>query len=960
MLNNKISKAVRLAIAFGAASTAVFSASSIAEEKKDGVEKVERIEITGSRLRRTDLEGVAPITTISGESLGDMGISNVGEFVQSNPVMSGSPATTNTNNGGNGGVFVELRGLGSSRTLVLINGRKPVSSDFQNIPSAMIERIEILKDGASVTYGSSAMAGVVNVITKKEFTGVEIKASTSWYDMFSAGKQENFEIVAGKEFDGGHITVGFDYTKQDPIYQGDVKEVDFFQYPWQVGSGAQAKSFYENGLITPLDDPDNANVIVLGSGSVPCGNFYLASKPGTSFTNGGCPTGGDGKPALGDMREFVGGGANNDTYNYAPVNLMQTPYEVVNFFVDTSFEIFDDVTLYTETRINKRESKQELAAVPYDTRFDPAYLVKDPGGNLVNGVSKDNFYNPFGEDVLRSRRRMLEGGRSFEQDYVRFQNVIGVRGDINDSWTYDVYYNYGANSLNDTDFGQLYGPNLANAMGPSFKNADGDIVCGTEENPIPGCVSLNVFGGPGTVTQEMLDYVTAPLGDSYNDSFHQIRGDVAGELFELPAGYVGAAFGLEYYQTEFEQVSDSGKFFDAVTGNTGKPLTGLGRHYTAATAEFLIPLLSDTVVETLDLTVGGRYDDFSTTGTSFTWNAKLESRIVDGFKVRANYSEVYREPTLSNLYSPAADSFESASDPCGSTNWNDLSAAGKSLCVSQGVQDGGHSGTDSQIRTRVGGNTAIQAESGETITIGFVWAPHFVDNLGITVDYWDISIDDKISSLDTTDILNGCFTGLIDSQCAKITRAFDGTIDQVDSRTTNLAGMTAKGIDVDINYGFDLPVGSIGLNFAWTHFLERGEENFNAETATFILEDLAGRFENDTSYFEDKILVNVNYTLDNLRVVYSANYLSSLEYSDLTYFNAAGELEGYKAQVESKVYHDLSGQYTFDTNTSIQFGIRNISNELPPYIETASNGNTDESNYRLYGRQFFAGISQKF
>lgn len=957
MLNNKVSKAVRLAIAFGAASTAAFSASSFAAE--EGAEQVERIQVTGSRLTRTDLEGVAPITTISGESMGDMGISNVGEFIQSNPVMSGSPATTNTNNGGNGGVFVELRGLGSARTLVLINGRKPVSSDFQNIPSAMIERIEILKDGASVTYGSSAMAGVVNVITKKQFTGIELKANTSWYDDFSAGKQENFEIVAGKEFDSGHITVGFDYSKQDPIYQGDVKGVDFFQYPWYVGSVDQAKSFYENGLITPQDDPDNANVIILGSGTTPCGNFYLRDQPG-SFTNGNCPTGADGKPAAGDMRPFVGGGANNDTYNYAPVNLMQTPYEVVNFFVDTSFEVFDGVTLYTETRINKRESRQELAAVPYDTRFDPGYLVADSAGNMVNGVSADNYYNPFGEDVIRSRRRMLEGGRSFEQDYVRFQNVIGITGDINDSWTYDAYYNYGANSLNDTDFGQLYGPNLSNAMGPSFKDADGNVVCGTEANPIAGCVSLNVFGGPGTVTQEMLDYVTAPLGDSYNNSFHQIRADISGELFELPAGYVGSAFGLEYYQTDFENVTDSGKFFDAVTGNTGQPLTGLGSHYTAATAEFLIPLIADMGVETLDLTLGGRYDDFSTTGTSFTWNAKLESRVIDGLKIRANYSEVYREPTLGDLYSPAADSFETASDPCGAARYGDLSAAGQALCGTQGVPTGGHSSIDSQVRTRVGGNTELQAETGETITVGFVWAPNFIDNLGITVDYWDISIDGKIDSLDTTDIMNGCYTGLLEEQCAKITRAADGTIDKVDSRTTNLAGMTAKGVDVDVNYSYELPKGMLRLNLAWTHFLERGEENFNAETATFNLEDLAGRFENDTSYFEDKVLFNATYMLDDLRVVYSANYLSSLEYADLSFFNASGELEGMKATIDSQVYHDLSGQYTFSTNTTVQFGIRNLTNELPPFIETASNASTDESNYRLYGRQFFAGISQKF
>ncbi|MDP4487896.1 MULTISPECIES: TonB-dependent receptor plug domain-containing protein [Pseudoalteromonas] len=955
MLNNKLTKAVRLAIAFGGASAAVFATNAVAEE--EGAKSVERIEVTGSRLKRTDLESTAPITVIGGEALGDMGISNVGEFVQSNPVMSGSPATTTRNNGGSGGVFVELRGLGSERTLVLINGRKPVSSDFQNIPAAMIDRIEILKDGASVAYGSSAMAGVVNIITKKELTGVEVKATTSWYDMFSGGKEQSFQLVGGKEFDAGHITVGFDYTKQDPIYQGDVKDVNFFQYPWQVLSEEGAKSFYENGLIP---DGDNANVFILGSGSTPCGNFYVEGKG--NFTNDKCPSGGDGKPSLSDMRPFVGGGEVNDTYNYNPVNLMQTPFEVINFFVDTSFELNDDLVVYTETRINKRTSKQELAAVPFDTAYDPGYVVTLSNGSTANGVSADNYYNPFGEDVYRSRRRMLEGGRYFEQDYVRFQQVAGLKGAINDNWQFDAYYNYGANSLQDTDFGQLYGPHLAKALGPSFKDDAGNVVCGTPDAPISDCVSLNVFGGPGTVTQEMLDYITAPLGDHYNDSFHQVRVDVFGELFEVPAGYISSAFGLEYYTTEFEQVNDSGKFFDSVTGNTSKPLTGLSKNYTAASAEFLIPLVRDLGVESADLTLGARYDDFSTTGSNFSWMAKIESNIFDGLKFRANYSEVYREPTLSDLYSPELDSFESASDPCSAANIGGLSAAGQAKCLEMGAPAGGHNSADAQVRTRLGGNTGVQSEEGETFTIGFVWAPDFVENLGITIDYWDINIDGKIGSLATDDILQGCYAGLIEDMCAKISRGFDGSVDRVDSRTTNLQSMTARGIDLDVNYSFDTDFGAFVASVSWTHFLERGEENFDGETGTFIVEDLVGRFEDDTSYFEDKILFNLRYDLDNLRVVWAANYQSGLEYGDLTYIKRDNydSLAGLVAKVDSYVYHDLTAQYSFDTNTTVQAGIRNLTDELPPYIETAFNANTDESNFKLFGRQFFLGVTQKF
>ena len=230
MLNSKISKAVRLAIAFGAASTAAFSASSSAAEEESAA-KVERIQVTGSRIKRTDLETASPVTVIDSVQLENQGIQDVGQFLQSSAVMSGSPAMTTTNNGGNGGTFVELRGLGSSRTLVLVNGRRPVSSDFQGIPASMIDRIEVLKDGASATYGADAVAGVVNIITRDDFEGVEFKAQTSGSFDVSENKQVGFSLVAGKNFDAGNIVVGIDYVDQSEVYQGDVDKVDFFNFP---------------------------------------------------------------------------------------------------------------------------------------------------------------------------------------------------------------------------------------------------------------------------------------------------------------------------------------------------------------------------------------------------------------------------------------------------------------------------------------------------------------------------------------------------------------------------------------------------------------------------------------------------------------------------------------------------------------------------------------------------------
>ncbi|WP_105255144.1 TonB-dependent receptor domain-containing protein [Pseudoalteromonas sp. T1lg75] len=972
MLNSKIAKSVRLALVFGAASTAGLSASAMAAE--EGAEEVERIEVTGSRIKRTDLETASPVTVIDSVQLENQGIQDVGQFLQSSAVMSGSPAMTTTNNGGNGGTFVELRGLGSSRTLVLVNGRRPVSSDFQGIPASMIDRIEVLKDGASATYGADAVAGVVNIITRNDFEGVEFKAQVSNSFDVSENKQHGFSLVAGKEFDAGNIVVGVDYVNQDEVYQGDVDEVDFFNFPWQVWGSAAEESFRQNGLIGTGDD---ANVITVGSGSVPCGNFYLANTSG-SFTNGTCD---GGIATADDMRPFVGGGPNNDTYNYAPVNYLQTPYKKLNFFVEGGFELNEDTRMYTETRINKRTSRQELAAVPYDTRYDPAYSgsyekldadgnpVLDDNGNPVmvdfNGVSKDNYYNPFGVDVERSRRRMLEGGRSFEQDIARFQQVIGIEGDFGDGWYYDVNYNYGYSQTISTDFGQLFGPNLAKAMGPSFMDGDGNIVCGTPDAPIANCVSMNVFGGPGSVTQEMLDYVTAPLVDSSNYTIQTLTGFVGGDFFQLPAGVVSGGFGYEYRKEELESQVDSGKFMGEVTGNKSKGTIGDFDVHSLFT-EFRVPLLEGLpFAERVEMPVGIRYDDFSAFGSKTTYQLGLEWKANDDILLRGTYGTVFRAPGIGSLYGPQNDSFPSATDPCSFQNWDALTPTQQGYCTADGVPAGGSANTDAQQLAKVGGNPDLQPEEGDTLTFGVAWSPEFVEGLGITVDYWAIEIEDVIDGVGANDSLRGCYLGGIESLCGNIERT-NGEISLLSAQATNLSRMTAKGIDFEASYAFEALGGSWNSVLSWTHFLERENQVYDSSEFEFKMKDLNGRFENDTTYATNKVNLNVSYTLDNLNLAYTMNYIDGTEYDELLYWGTTpvnpedpnSPLAKYT--VDSFAYHDLTATYNFETKTSVAVGITNLTDELPPYIEPAFNGNTDESNYRLFGRSWFLRLSQKF
>ncbi|MCL1063956.1 TonB-dependent receptor [Shewanella benthica] len=948
--NSLLANSVRFALISGAvATTAMMAPAAFAAEEEA---KVERISVTGSRIKRTDLETASPMTTITAEQMAVQGIQDVGQFLQNSAVMSGSPAMTTTNNGGNGGTFVELRGLGSSRTLVLVNGRRPVSSDFQSIPSSMIDRIEVLKDGASATYGADAVAGVVNIITRRDFEGIEATFQTSNSFDIDVNKQNSFSLVAGKAFDDGHFTVGVDYVKQDEVYQGDT-DIDFFNNPWVIYGEEAEASFYKNGLI---GSGPNANSYFLGSGSVPCGNFYLASGP--SQTNGTCD---GGIAQLGDMRDFT----DADTYNYNPVNYMQTPYEKLNFFAEGHFDFNDNVSVYSETRINHRKSRQELAAVPYDTRYDPAYKGTTPDGTEFNGVSKDNYYNPFGEDVLRSRRRMLEGGRSFEQDVTRFQQVIGFEGDIGESYYYDVNYNYGHSSTASTDFGQLYGPNLSKAMGPSFKDADGNIVCGTEDSPIADCVSMNVFGGPGSVTQEMLDYTSAPLIDSDTYTLQTVTAFIGGDLFEAPAGIISGGVGYEYRKEELNAVRDSGKFMGEVTGNKSKGTSG-SLEVNSLFGEFVIPLLSDLPgVERLDLKAGVRYDDFDAFDAATTYQLGLEWGIMDGLLFRSTYGTVFRAPGIDSLYSPESDTFSTATDPCSSGNWGKLDGTQQSNCMADGVPSGGSNNSDQQQLAQAGGNAELQPEEGDTFTVGIAYSPDFIEGLGLTVDYWAIDLEDVIDSIGAADSLNGCYLGGVTTLCDNVERT-NGEISYINEKLVNLSRMTASGMDVEANYALEALSGDFAFNLSWTHFLERENQVYNSDTNLFEMEDLNGRFENDTSYATDKMNFTASYTWEDLSINYNLNYISGLEYDDLTYWGTTPNdptdpsKGNHQYDVDSFVYHDVTVAYTFDFGTKFSVGVTNITDEEPPFIETANNGSTDESTYRLFGRSWFARISQKF
>ena len=921
---------VAVATALGVASTAGMLTERVYAEDENIVEE---IIVTGSRIRRADVDSPSPVTVITRQEIENKGITDVGYLLQRMPSMSGSPIGTTTNNGGNGSVQVDLRGLGPIRTLTLVNGKRTVDGgDYQTIPATMIERVEILKDGASAIYGADAVAGVVNIITRSDYEGFSVEAYTADFQDMDSGAQNSLNLIAGKSFDGGNFMFGAEYVDQEEAYQSDAPW-DYFQNSWYIYPGG-----CENQLTAPYDGTTSGGCYIIGSSRIPESRLAFADQ-GTFINEGNGLIPYDGR-----------------SYNYAPVNYIQTPYERTNIFGNINYELTDDIHLSAEMRYSSRKSSQELAPQPYNSPTDPSYQGVFEG-NAYSGISEDNYYltqaidaynaTPEGiagplryEPVRDARRRMVETTRRFEQDVDQLQVNVVASGEFMDM-NWEVYYNKGWQDSTSTDYGQFFGPNLGKAMGPSADlNGDGNPECYSDisdpDSLIAGCVPMNFFGGPGALTPEMIAYVGVVLVDTFEGEQDQWGFNVSGNGWELPGGPMGWAVGYEYRKEQATFIPDSGKQKDEVTGNTGAGTEGSYKT-DSIYGELLLPIF-DNGIQSLDFTAGMRYDDFDTFGSESTYQVGVELYLMEDLKFRATDGEVFRAPSIGEAFAGQVDSFPTYKDPC-------IPAAGSPLppgCAQVGLQ------LDSQLLARVGGNPDLEPEFGDTFTAGIVWTPEFeLGSLSVTVDYWETELENMISSLGVNYILDDCYNALNSGSCGLITRRSDYSIAQVLDGPLNVALETAGGIDTEVRFIFDTDIGQFDTALIWSHMTERDREAFPGDST----EDNVGRYTGSDAFAEDKLNYSIDWMRGNFRVAYLGEYISELKSDD-----AFGV--GYTQKVDSQLYHDLTFKYTHpNSGVSISTGINNVTDEEPPYIDLGFNAKTDPSTYRLFGRGYFVRLS---
>jgi len=966
--NSKLQSAIHLALGLSVGVLAVSAvpnvfAQGIDAQDADEDASIEEVIVTGSRIRRADIDSASPVTILDRDEIMASGITDVGSLIQSMPAMSGSPIGTTTNNGGNGSVQIDLRGMGVNRTLTLINGKRVVDGgDYQAIPATMIERVEILKDGASAVYGADAAAGVVNIITRRNFEGMELSLQTAdWFD--AAGQQTSVGLIAGTEFAGGNVVFGGEFVDQEGAFQRDLPW-DFLQDSYYIYPGG-----CENQVAAPYDGTPQGGCYPIGSSRIPQSRLSFLSQG--LFLIGSAAS----EPyEVGLMEPHDG-----RTYNYAPVNYVQTPFERTNVFAESHFDLTDNVRFNLEVRGNFRESAQQLAPLPFtggDPMFDGFYTIPGTGETVsYTGISQDNYYlkravdaynaangtSLVYEPVVTPRRRMIETNRRFEQKITQYQWNAGLEGEFADM-NWEIFINEGHRTRTDRDFGQFSGVRLSNALGPSADlDGNGQPECYADiNNPgtlIVGCVPLNMFGGgevdaggnptTTTLTQDMLDYVALDTVDTFVTRQRTAGASITGSNFELPGGEIGWAVGWGYWKQDFTYTPDSAKTIGAVTGNVGAgtdgSLTNNGIY-----AEILVPAF-DNGTQNLYLKGGLRYDDWNQFSGDTTYQFGVEFQAIESLKLRATYGTIFRVPTITNLFGGLVDSFPTYFDPCIPTG----GAALPARCDRVGTQ------TDSQLHALVGGNPGLIPETGDTLTAGLVWTPQLGDHgLSVTVDYWEIQLEEGISSLGVQFILDDCYLDGNESSCDLITRTADYNIDTVIDSSLNVAEQGGKGIDTEVRWNYDSSIGQWQASFLWAHMLERTKVASPGSEE----QELQGTYTNVTgedggAYAENKINYSLQWAWNDFSIGYLGEYIDSMTTLD------AGFIGDYEYTISDQLYHDLVASYNltaFGSNLRISGGVTNFTDEAPPYIDLGFNGKTDVATYRLFGIGYYLRLAWKF
>ncbi len=937
--------AIKLALSTTVLSSFAFNATAA---EIDSASEVERIEVTGSRIKRTDLESAVPITTITRNDFAAVGALNVADVLNQSPVsITGLGTSNNTFAGSSIGLqTTQLRGLDASRTLVLVNGRRFVSGmspsvgyavDLNSIPTALIERIDILKSASSAVYGSDAVAGVINIITRKNIEGVEVDVQ-SGISSESDREKFAFNIASGASWDKGSFTMAMGYDEDKGLQASDR---DFSRYDEYVT--------VENGeqVIKYLGSSFPPGARIGGATSEEQGTVGLYNGDGSDF-DGSLSTDGD-------------------RFNRAAYRQLSTPVERLYAAFTVNQELSESVAYFAEVNFNSTETNNStIEPTAFDVNDD--VWNRDRGGSggmdinsplipeaLRQNLAADGITNL--NQVSDFWRRMVEfGPRSTDVERSTVRIAHGLNFDISDDWAGEVYMSWGRTTQKQENGGQINVERAEKALDVEL-NADGVMQCVDANARLQGCVPLDLFG-INTVSAEAVDYVKSPATTSGVTEQFVVSGSISGELpLELAGGNIGTAFGIEHRLEKGQYTPGALAQVGSSSTNKAEPTNG-SFYSNDVFAEFVLPVMDELTVD-----LAARYSDHEIVGGQTTWNAGLEYSPFEALKLRASAATAIRTPNIADLFGGAGETFRTVIDPCNglkADGSDSIDATVRANCLAnpeiaarlaaQGefkltqVEEQSTGGT-------TGGNPNVKEETADTYSVGFIW--QVTDGLDITMDYYDVSVEDAIDTTLRTTVLNRCYAQANqDLTCnGAFARDFKGALTEVHSSTSNENNIDTSGVDLEISYRTDFGPGQLSADLLWNHTIEYVQTSIADGSAV----DYAGEVLNP----ENRANFNLGYAMDNLSMSWQMRYwdrsVDDVESDDHSgYYTFA-----------SHVYHDLAASYQFTDTISGTFGVRNLFDKQPPVAnQSHKNGstgiNTVPEAYDITGRYFNASISMKF
>ncbi|MBA2079248.1 TonB-dependent receptor [Rhodanobacter sp. PCA2] len=893
------------------------------------------VTVTGSLIRRVDAETSNPVVTIDSSQIRNSGKPTLGDLVQQLPAVAGNATNPTINNGGGTGAStISLRGLGDNRTLVLVNGRRLAYDDVNSIPANMIERIEVLSDGASSVYGSDAIGGVVNFILKDHYRGVQLGSS---YGQSSRGdgNRRDFSVLGG--LGGDRYNLIFGATQQSVN-----------------GITASARSYSRNALALK-----NGEVAKLGSSTVPTGlienadGTYVTLNPGV----GGITT-------LSDYHPF----GKADSYNYQPFNLIETPQKRTNLSLVGSFKITPNVEAYTNLFYTRTVASSIIAPVPIVANADDFF------------VSRNNYYNPFGIDFGTDRttgqsahdfntRLSSLGNRDFVNKTYDLQFVAGLRGSFGESsWQWNADVNYGKVKQKTENNGFLGYAALQQGLGPSFLDSGtGVVTCGTPSAPIANCTPINLFNINDPTTVAALKKIVVDPVTYYHYTMKQFEASANGELFDLPAGPVNLAAGVSYRKESQVDGTDT-PIATAITSGDYAGLCGVveecgtvlhgSYNVKEAYAETLIPILANQPwFYSLNLDIGSRYSNYSLSGSTTNSKVALEWRPIADLLLRGTASQVFRAPNIGELYAGTSGGALAATDLC-----NGYTGGHAQACVNVPT-DGSFEQNNPQLGVKGSGSVAagysLKPEHGKSFDFGLVYDPHWLRGLSFSADVWRINLNDTIvDGIDPTTILNECYYS--EKLCGLIHRSGNGQISYISVPTVNLGQTWAKGVDGSVQYSFATErYGKFNASLNGT-YMARYDVDPAPGDASVAVVHCAGSFCPSYGEFPRwRGLGTLNWSRGPWSASWTLRYIGRTKVgsADLSQSYSADEgRDGVVHRIGAYVYNNLSASYEFGKyHTTLSVGVDNIADKQPPmFYQWGSNSNTDAYTYDLIGRYYWA------